>query len=317
MSEIGGYFGLEQLINNEYHKGLVAINTARNALLYVLKARKIKKLFIPFFLCDSVSKICKRGGFSFEYYGVNFKFLPKLEKRLNKDEYVYVVNYYGQLDNNYLVKLAEKYHGRIIVDNVQAFYQRPVDDIDTIYSCRKFFGVPDGAYLSTNCSLQSELETDVSSKRMKHLLGRFETEMASVFYSEFKKNDESFDELELMTMSKITHNILGAIDYEKTRMARERNFQFLHGFLSTKNKLDIKIPIAPYAYPFYCENGIKVRKMLSDKNIYVPTLWPNVLSSENEVAKDYAGNILPLPCDQRYTLVDMQLVVSEVLKCLN
>ena len=55
--EIGGYFGLESLISNEYHKGLVALNTARNALLYVLRARKIKKLYIPYYLCNSISEI--------------------------------------------------------------------------------------------------------------------------------------------------------------------------------------------------------------------------------------------------------------------
>lgn len=38
--EIGGYFGLEPLISNEYYKDLIALNTARNALLFILKARK-------------------------------------------------------------------------------------------------------------------------------------------------------------------------------------------------------------------------------------------------------------------------------------
>lgn len=317
MSEIGGYFGLEPLVGNEYHKGLIALNTARNALLYILKVRKIRKLFIPYFLCDSVSRLCKREGFSYEYYEVDYEFLPRLAKRLNKDEYIYVVNYYGQLDNDRLLNIAEEYHGNIIVDNVQAFFQRPIDGIDTIYSCRKFFGVSDGAYLSTSCSLNEDLKTDASSKRMKHLLGRFETNTASVFYSDFKSNEESFDELELMNMSKLTHNLLGAIDYKKIRIARERNFGVLHEFLSNHNRLHINIPMAPYAYPFYCENGIAVRKMLSKKNIYIPTLWPNVFCLKDEIAKDYSKNILPLPCDQRYTSTDMQYVVSEVLQCIS
>ena len=40
--EIGGYFGLEPLISNEYYKDLIALNTARNALLYILK-HNVKK----------------------------------------------------------------------------------------------------------------------------------------------------------------------------------------------------------------------------------------------------------------------------------
>ena len=42
MEEIGGYFELEELIKNEYYKNLIALNTGRNALYYVLKARNIK-----------------------------------------------------------------------------------------------------------------------------------------------------------------------------------------------------------------------------------------------------------------------------------
>ena len=71
MKEIGGYFGLEQLISNEYYKDFIDLNTGRNALLYVLKARKIKKLYIPFYLCDSVSNMCIRQGYEFEFYYIN------------------------------------------------------------------------------------------------------------------------------------------------------------------------------------------------------------------------------------------------------
>lgn len=57
MEEIGGYFELEELIKNEYYKNLIALNTGRNALYYVLKALNIKKLYIPYYLCDSISNM--------------------------------------------------------------------------------------------------------------------------------------------------------------------------------------------------------------------------------------------------------------------
>ena len=34
-----------------------------------------------------------------------------------------------------------------------------------------------------------------------------------------------------------------------------------------------------------------------------------------ELEKDYAENILPLPCDQRYDTEDMKKVIEEVLEC--
>ena len=44
MKEIGGYFGLEQLVSNEYYKDLVSLHNGRNALLHLLKVRGIKKI---------------------------------------------------------------------------------------------------------------------------------------------------------------------------------------------------------------------------------------------------------------------------------
>lgn len=312
MKEIGGYFGLEQLISNEYYKDLIALNTARNALLYVLKARKIRKLYIPDLLCDSVSNMCNREGYAYSYYRISTNFIPDFDAYLEADEYIYIVNYFGQISNEKLVQLAAKYKN-VIFDNVQAFFQEPVKGIDTIYSCRKFFGVPDGAYLSTDCILEDELKTDMSRNRMKHLLGRFESDSASRFYKDFKENDDLFDSLELKKMSKITHSILGAIDYERIKKIRENNFSFLHEQLSVNNKLQITIPTGPYAYPYYCKDGMIVKKRLAEQKIYVPTLWPNVLASRDKMAGDYSSNILPLPCDQRYCVQDLKYMI-EVIK---
>ena len=74
MKEIGGYFGLEQLISNEYYKDLIPLNNGRNALLYLLKARNIKKLYIPYYLCNSVRDMCIRNGYKFEYYKIDAEF---------------------------------------------------------------------------------------------------------------------------------------------------------------------------------------------------------------------------------------------------
>lgn len=315
MTEIGGYFGLESLIHNEYYPNLIAVNNARNALLYILKAKKIKKIYIPYFLCDSVSSMCDREGYGYEYYNIGPDFMPIFDRELENDQYIYIVNYYGQIDNVTINCLKEKYRN-IIVDNVQAFFAEPVEGVDTVYSCRKFFGVPDGGYVSTNAMLDEKIDIDISKDRMAHILGRYEGN-ASDYYSDFKNNDGSFDKLELRYMSKLTHNILGAIDYEYVKRKREENFAFLAEMLGDKNPLGAKSNVGPYAYPFYIKNGIKVKRALAEKKIYVPTLWPNVLDMDGTLEKDYAENILPLPVDQRYSREDMERIVYEVRKCIN
>ena len=57
---------------------------------------------------------------------------------------------------------------------LKAFYQYPVNGVDTLYTCRKYFGVPDGGYLYTDTKLNDDLEIDISYERMEYILGRYE-----------------------------------------------------------------------------------------------------------------------------------------------
>lgn len=310
MKEIGGYFGLEQFQREEYHSGLVGVNNGRSALLYILKARNISRLYLPYFLCDSVSNMCRRNGYDISFYSIGADFLPVFDKTLTDREYLYVVNYYGQIAHTQILELKARY-GNIIVDNVQAFFQRPVPGIDTVYSCRKFFGVPDGGYVATDADLNETLEKDVSKDRMVHILGRFEG-TASEYHSYFKENDHSFLEMPLRSMSELTRNLLRGIDYDQVRQRRNANFAVLDSMLGTQNRLRLIAPDGPYCYPFYCENGMEIKKILAAQKIYVPTLWPNVLDMNGTLEKDYAENILPLPCDQRYGSLEMRRIMEAI-----
>ncbi len=308
---IGGYFELDTLVHHEYHEGLTALNSARNALIYLLKARGITRLFIPDYLCDTVARVCEREGYAFAYYPVGPDFLPVFDRELGPRESLYVVNYYGLLTDDTLAEIRRRYEA-VIIDNVQAFFRRPLAGADTIYSCRKFFGVPDGAYLATTAHLSEALPQDQSGARMKHVLGRFEG-AAQDYYGAYTENEEAFYDLELRQMSRLTHNLLGAIDYETARLRREENFRFLHEALGSRNRLDLTCPVGPYMYPFYYAGGPQIRQALIARKIYIPTLWPEAIRFGGTAA-DYSANILPLPVDQRYTTEDMLNITEEVRK---
>lgn len=312
MKEIGGYLELDQLLNKPYHMNMIELNTGRNALVYLIKAKRIKKLYIPYFLCDTVSNMLDKHSVEYEYYNINKDFMPIFNKKLFNNEYLYIVNYYGQINNEKIIALKEKYIF-VILDNTQAFFQKAILGIDTIYSCRKFFGVPDGAYLSTDVIIEEELETDISMNRMKHILGRFEGQ-ASNYFNNFKKNDESYSVLPLKKMSRLTRNILGAIDYKKVIEYRNSNFNYLHDRLETTNILNIAAPEGPFAYPYYMKNGLEVKRRLAENKIYIPTLWHNVLRNvdDNSIEYNYTANILPLPCDQRYNVDDMFVIEQNI-----
>lgn len=315
MKEIGGYFGLERFSGREYHHDMIGVNSGRNALLYILKARHYQKIYIPRFLCDSVSQLCCREGYEYEEYSIDADFMPVFDRALKPEEAIYLVNFYGQISNESVLEMKRRW-GNIIFDNVQDFFRKPVAGIDTIYSCRKFFGVPDGGYVACDAHLEEELPPDVSKDRMKHILGRFE-ETGSAYYGDFQANDEMFYDLPLGGMSLLTRNILRGIDYDAVRSARNSNYAQLAAVLDAYNGLQPAAPDGPYCYPFYCKKGMPLKRKLAAEKIYVATLWPNVLELDGTLEKDFAENILPLPCDQRYDENDMNRIICTVMKYMD
>ena len=309
MREIGGYIELDKYRGTMLYDDAVLLNCGRNALAYLIKARNIKRIYLPYFLCDSVTDVCKRYGVTITYYHIGVDWLP-VHIDLKKDEWLYLVNYYGQLSNFTISNIVAKYEN-IILDNAQAYFQKPVDKVDTICTCRKFFGVPDGAVLYTSAVLNEPLVQDTSYDRMLFLLGRYE-KTASEFYAQYVENNRLFSGEPIKEMSKLTRNLLSGLDYDFIRKRRTNNFRFLHDELGRFNKLYLTIPEGAFMYPFYVENGYEIRKKLQEQKIYIPLLWPYVMEVCDKTAIEYdmAKNILPLPVDQRYTTIDMEILVN-------
>ena len=305
MKEIGGYIELDTYTGNMLHDDGVKLNCGRNALAYIIKAKNIKKLWMPKFMCDSCDKVLSDNNVNVQCYSIGIDFKPTIKEW---DGWLYVVNFYGQLSNDYLNSLGD----RIIVDNAQAYFQEPIPGVDTLYTCRKFFGVADGAVLFTDKFIEVE-EQDESFNRMNFLLGRYERS-AGEFYQEYVDNNHFFKNEPIKRMSKLTENLLHGIDYEMVMIKRTENFSYLHEKLHSMNKLNLSVPIGAFMYPLYIENGAEVRKQLQAKKIFIPTLWPAVfnLCDENELEYDMAKNILPIPVDQRYGIEDMGYIAKEI-----
>lgn len=309
MKEIGGYIELDTYNLPMLHNEAIALNCGRNCLAYLIQTKNIKNIILPKFLCSSVENVCKREKINVSFYSIGKDFLP-VNISLREDEWLYIVNYYGQIDNHIIQELLDKYE-RIIIDNAQAYFQMPLKNVDTLYTCRKYFGVADGAFLYTDKMLDKELSIDESFERMHYLLGRFER-TASEFYSEYSRNNHFFVDEPIMKTSKLTMNLLHGIDYEFVKQRRTENFTILHNEFKHINKLELTIPEGAFMYPLYIENGYAIRKKLQEKKIYIPTLWPDVFKycEDTDLEYDLARNILPLPIDQRYGIEEMQYMIE-------
>lgn len=316
MKEYGGYIELDTYRLPLLHESAIALNCGRNCLAYLIESKNISKIKLPYFLCNSVFEVCNKYGVQLSLYHINDKFKP-IDIVLEDDEWLYVVNYYGQLTQGYLLELKETF-GRVIFDNSQSFFDEPIDGVDTLYTCRKYFGVPDGAFLYTDMQINRNLPLDESFERMRFLLGRFER-TASEFYPDNVANNSFFSNEPIKRMSKLTDNLLHGIDYGFVRKRRTDNYRLYYDRLKSVNKLNLRVIDGAYAYPLLIENGDMIRKELQQKKIYIPTLWPNVVKEMPEDSLEYqlAVNILPLPCDQRYNYKDIEYIVDEVQKCID
>lgn len=309
MREIGGYIELDTYTGNMLYDDGIKLNCGRNALAYIIKAKHIEKIYMPKFMCDSCDDILYANKVDVVYYHIGIDFKPIIDKW---NGWLYIVNFYGQLPNEYIASLGTN----IIVDNAQAYYQKPIPNIDTLYTCRKFFGVADGAILYTNKMLEIK-QQDESYERMHFLLGRYER-CASDFYQEYVDNNHCFKTEPIKKMSRLTENLLHGLDYEEVCRKRTENFTCLHHYLGETNKLKINIPQGAFMYPFYIDNGYILREEMQKRKIYIPTLWPAVLRKckDDELEYDMAKNILPLPVDQRYTVNDMKYIVDIIFELM-
>ncbi len=314
MEPIGGYFSLELPLHEEYHKDAIRLNTGRNCLEYILRARGYKKVYIPYYTCDVVLEPFKKLGVPYEYYHIDIHFEIRDRFMLKEGEALLYTNYYG-LKQRYVEQLAAKVGNRLIVDNTQAFYAKPVERIDSFYTCRKFFGVPDGAYLYTDKLLDVELEFDQSYERMLSLTKRIDLS-PEAGYQDFRHTSKSLVGQPIKRMSKLTQRMMQGIDYESIAQRRRTNYQLIHEALGKENNVELPLEVdaVPMVYPYLVPvKGL--RDKLIENKIYVARYWPSVLELTTPDDIDYllAYQMQPLPIDQRYGEKETKRLIEMLL----
>jgi hypothetical protein len=310
MKAIGGYFELETNRGVEYHNDCIRLNSGRNCLEYIIRTREYSKIYLPYYFCDVLLEPMQKLNIEYSFYHIDSNFNPIIDFSVSSGEALFYINFFG-IKDDVVQKLAQNY-SNLIIDNSQAFFAKRIHGVDTFYSPRKFFGVPDGGYLyADHVELNIEAQ-DVSLNRMNHLLKRIESGPEAGF-EDYKINDASIMNQPIKNMSAITKAILKSIDYSVVRTKRQNNYHYLNNKLLCYNKLgfDILNDVTPMAYPLL-SNQEGVREYLIKRKIYVAKYWPNVSMSMKTSTIEYklADNIIPLPIDQRYNMDDMQIIVN-------
>lgn len=314
---IGGYFELELTDRGGFlHDDGVLLNSGRNALEYVLMALgDVKHLYLPYYTCNVVMEPVEKMGIPYSFYHINQKLEIEGRPSLQKGDYLIYTNYFGVKDE-YVKTLADHYGSHLIVDNAQAWFAEPITGVDTIYSPRKFVGLPDGgvAYCTKHLD-ENNFVQDVSYERCSHLLKRIDLG-PSEGYADFRTNSEQLKGQPVKQMSKLTRRLLSSIDFEDVKTRRRNNFEYLHKRLRELNLFELPSMDAfecPMVYPYMTEDS-SLKQKLIDNKFFVATYWPNVLERCKKGEWEYvlAQNTCFLPIDQRYGEEEMETIIKQI-----
>jgi hypothetical protein len=321
-AEIGGFLPLDIPGRSPYHTNCAAFNTARNALCWLLadvisKNPQTQRVLLPAFNCPEVEDSIRERlpQLDLAFYNLGAALEPSCPIASSPHEVFYFYNAFG-LKGRYARSLPEG----TIVDNAHAFFATPLAGHHTVYSARKFFGVPDGAYLYSTSDMDIPPHSDPAWSRGLYLLKRLDRG-AREAYSDFQASEGLLAEAPVTGMSVLAQKLLAGLDYEGTRRIRLENCVYLHQALGNTNGLVRFIDEAlsdpefvPYTYPWLHEDGAQIRKRLVDENIFVPTLWPRIETSSQATSyeKHLANNVVHLPIDQRYGLAEMEHMLQRL-----
>lgn len=311
---IGGYFELALPPERQpAYPSALMYQSARAAFHALLTAERPKRVWMPSYICDSMLAPLIATNTEIIHYHIDSSFDVPSEVQLAADDWLLYVNYFGICDAQEKSILKRFNPEQIILDHSQGFYSPPADCLATIYSPRKFFGVPDGGLLITKRPLQPPCNRDDSSvARYKHLLMRID-QSPEAGYQDFKNSEDTFAALEPRRISKVTERVLNSIDMQTCRTRRNENFRYLHENLGKLNQLqlDDQTISGALCYPLLLQTG-SARTHLIGKRIFIPTYWPEVAnrSAPASFNMQLLNNCLPLPCDHRYSIEDMSRIVA-------
>jgi hypothetical protein len=315
---IGGFFELELPIKGSlYHDAALALTNGRVCFKVLLQRVKPSKVYLPYYICDSLILPLKEAQIPYELYEIDPLFEPILPTLADESELILYVNYFG-LKTLTARKLSKTFGQQLVIDNTQAFFEESYGVSWAFNSARKFFGVPDGGFLYAPQYLEDKYVPNtqiVTDHLWQRLFGKQEEAYSNYQLSEAQQTSE------VKGMSKIAQQILQIVNFPAVARARKRHYRQLDRMLRHLNQLpdtllELVPDTVPFCYPLLLKEPLP-KGAFYDHKIFIPTLWNEVLTRDTEggypFEKMVTQNLLPLPIDHRLDETDMGRLIDFVL----
>ncbi len=244
-------------MDNTFFDNKILLNSARNCLKYILRAYKIPKIHLPYYICPVVRQAIREENVKMEFYHIDKFFMPK--KNFAEDEYILYPNYFGLCDEQ--SEILSKKNKNLILDNAHAFFAHQ-KGLASFSSPRKFFNVNDGGILEINTKISENFAQDEDRT------------LEIKDFESFCKNEFSIDDNPIKFMSEKTKNSLKNINFDEKISKNRKIFSKIDQKLKKTNILNLHLlkNSTPMCYPFLTEDfeeEEKIAKMLEKEGIYL------------------------------------------------
>ena len=314
--EIGSFIELDFQKGKEYYsveKNIARLNSGRAAIYHAIRLWGCNTVYLPIYQCESVREFLYKKNIKIIFYSIDSDFCPKIDAQA-ENSCVVIVNYFGIMSNSRMTELSERYK-RVIVDNSQAFFSTPVDEAYSVYSARKFVGVPDGAYvIGKNAEKYTqEYLQGFSSDTSLFLLQRCEYGCEGKTYESRTKNEERIDSEDIMKMSALTRTILDGCNYGFCIEKRKENFEIADKLFGEINRLEVKKyydkNTVPMVYPLLVEDETLLERMLQAKH-FQGHWWKYITkeTKEDDFEHWLSKYMIPITIDQRYGRKELEYI---------
>ena len=339
MKEIGSEFWKIEIDNhnndlNYYNigKDIKFLMSGRTAIDYVLNEiiddKKI--VYMPEYCCESMVQPFIDNGYEITYYGTN---LVNRKYNINFDKDIsifFAMSYFGYNDSNmdYYIKKMRKKNVIVIEDITHRLLCKKNHCKYSNYliaSLRKWFPICCGGIA---INMNGKFKSDTGSYEVYNELidyKRKAMELKKKYISDeinekdeylklFNKCEEMFSNYKLKSIDNASIYVLSKLDYYLIREKRIDNLKIIESKLRGNRKIRLlykyKKGDCPLFVPILINNRDSIRKKLIEKNIYCPVHWPKFNSCKNEVY----DKELSLICDQRYTTMDIEQYIDELIE---
>ncbi|MCB2209899.1 DegT/DnrJ/EryC1/StrS family aminotransferase [bacterium] len=332
---VGGMFGMHLFPDNGatepafLNQNSLCLNNARSGIWLLTKLLNPKQVWCPSYLCHTIVHAVMETKTPIKFYEMDYdlkiashQWIREVQPR----DLVIFINYFGFISDLNFAKEVKDKQAWVLADCSQALLTKHENEYYdfTLFSPRKFIGVPDGGIVNP---IQNNQLDNVELRQPSEdwwMLGF----TASVLRREFDRFGgerpwyKLFRETEINSpigpyrMSELSNRLIRKnFNYQLITNRRRENYKLLLKALENI-ALFPELPdnVVPLGFPVRIDNRDKVREALYSYQIYPPVHWTmhEIIPSTFKESHALSNNIMTLPCDQRYNRLSIEKIIEAV-----